>query len=91
MPTKEIIFKTSDNSFIFTYEDSFTVENILKDFLSKTESRITLDPMDISFIYKSKVINKSNYLSQKIGQLFKNERNIISVLDIDHIIGSGGN
>ena len=83
-------------SFKFIYGDiiviSFyrgnTVESLLKEFLRHTNSKDTLDPSKIYFVYNSHIINIEKILNKKISEVFKGEGREfkISVTDLEGII-----
>ncbi len=91
MPTREIKFKTNDeniNKRIFKYDTSLTIEDMLLDFLRKTNSKMILDPNQISFLFKALLINKKENLQKKVGEVFRSTHNIaINVIDTNYIIG----
>ena len=65
MPKIKIRFFYKDQIISFEYEESCTIEEMLKDFLRQTHSKMTLDPEEIMFIYKSRILNKERYLLNK--------------------------
>ena len=89
--TKHLKFQTADeniNSKTFEYNTSCTIENMLKDFLKKTNSKDTLDIKDISFMFNGKILNKGNILKKTVGQVFRTSSNIpIKVTDTNDVIG----
>ena len=91
MPTREIKFKTQDeiiNKRIFKYDTSLTIEDMLLDFLRETNSKMVLDPNQISFLFKALLINKKENLQKKVGEVFRSTHNIaINVIDTNFIIG----
>ncbi len=91
MPTREIKFKTNDeniNKRIFKYDTSLTIEDMLLDFLRETNSKMVLDPNQISFLFKALLINKKENLQKKVGEVFRSTHNIaINVIDTNYIIG----
>ena len=91
MPTRERKFKTQDeiiNKRIFKYDTSLTIEDMLLDFLRETNSKMVLDPNQISFLFKALLINKKENLQKKVGEVFRSTHNIaINVIDTNFIIG----
>ena len=53
------------------YNKNKTIQSLLEKFLIETNSKMILDTNKITFVNKSKLINNSNVLSQKIHELFK--------------------
>ena len=84
-------------SFKFVYGDSKTiqynknntVESLLKEFLKQTNSKDTLDPAKIYFMYNCYIINEQKKLSKKISEVFKGAAMEfkISVTDTEGVIG----
>ena len=63
------------NKELFDYDGNLTIKEMLLDFLSKTNSKLTLKINEIYFMYYSKIINSDeNKLSKTISILFKNKR-----------------
>ncbi len=92
IPTKKILkFQTNDediNKKTFEYDSTISIENMLLDFLSKTNSKITLGSNQIAFLYASRVINQQEDLQKPIGEIFRKKNNIpIKVIDTGNVIG----
>ena len=91
MQTKEIKFKTTDediNRRTFNYNVSCTIKDMLLNFLRETNSKMVLKPNEISFLYKALLINKSDILNKKVGEIFRHKQNVaINVIDTNNIIG----
>ena len=92
IPTKKILkFQTSDediNKRTFEFLSNLTIETMLREFLSKTNSKDTLDTKQITFLYAGRVINQENDLKKTIGEIFKKKNNIpIKVIDTNDVIG----
>ena len=92
IPTKKILkFQTSDediNKRTFEFLSNLTIETMLREFLSKTNSKNTLDTKQITFLYAGRVINQENDLKKTIGEIFKKKNNIpIKVIDTNDVIG----
>ena len=71
IPSKKVLkFQTSDediNKKIFEFDTTLTIENMLLDFLGKTNSKMTLDPKQITFLFAGRVINQENDLKKTVG------------------------
>ena len=92
IPSKKVLkFQTSDediNKKIFEFDTTLTIENMLLDFLGKTNSKMTLDPKQITFLFAGRVINQENDLKKTVGEIFKKKNNIpIKVIDTNDVIG----
>ena len=85
-------FTTTDdnvNNKIFPYDGSMTIENMLSDFLRKTNSKFTLDANAIVFQYHAFLLNKGDNLKKTVAEIFKkNTKNVaIKVTDYQKVIG----
>ena len=61
---------------------------MLLNFLRETNSKMVLEPKEISFLYKALLINKSDNLNKKVGEIFRHKQNVaINVIDTNNIIG----
>jgi len=92
MPKIKIRFFYKDQIISFEYEESCTIEEMLKDFLRKTHSKMTLNPEEIIFIYRAKCLNNVKYLYKKLKHAFKaKEKSLISIKVIDYcgVVGCG--
>jgi len=93
MPKINIEFIEESLEKTFEYEESCTIEEMLKDFLRQTHSKMTLDPEEIMFIYKSRILNKERYLLNKtVKEVFKaQEKYLIRIKVIDYcgVVGCG--
>ena len=92
IPSKKVIkFQTSDediNKKFFEFDTTLTIENMLLEFLGKTNSKMTLDPKQITFLFAGRVINQENDLKKTVGEIFKKKNNIpIKVIDTNDVIG----
>ena len=85
-----ITFCCAKGEHTFEYDNSCTIEEVLKDFLSKTHSKIVLDHHIISFMFKNKILNIDQNLKKKVGEMFKFGINKIKVSEVEPIIGSQG-
>ena len=88
--TKHLKFRTADENInfkAFEYNTSCLIEDMLKDFLKKTNSKDTLDANDISFMFSGKILNKGDNLKKTVGQIFKKSSIIpIKVTDTNDVI-----
>ena len=92
MPKINIRFFYNDQIISFEYEESCTIEEMLKDFLRKTHSKMTLNPKEIIFIYRAKCLNNVKYLYKKLKHVFKaQEKYLIRIKVIDYcgVVGCG--
>ena len=90
--TVKLKFNTEKNSIrdrIFTYDCEMTIEDLLKSFLSETNSIHSLDSKAIQFVYKSKIINTEGFLKKKAKEIFRflDQTNLVQVYDSQNIIG----
>ena len=60
--------------YIFEYEDICTIKEMLEDFLRKTNSKKTLAPSDICFVYNSTILNTEKYINKRLKEVFKKNR-----------------
>ena len=74
---------------IFLFDKEIDIESLLNAFLSKTNSLLQLDPNQIQFIYKSKIINSDAFKKKKAKEIFKftNQNHLVQVYDANNIIG----
>ena len=88
-------FITPDDSIkdkIFEFNGDLTVEQMLKDFLFRTNSKISLNPEDIIFQFNAHILNRESELSKSVSQIFKKTINAaIRVQDVNNIIGGKNN
>ena len=72
MPKINIRFTdgTQEEIFLYEYEESCTIEEMLEDYLRKTHSKMTLNPEEIMFIYKSRILNKERNLNNTLKEVF---------------------
>ena len=54
---------------------------MLLDFLSKTNSRLTLDNNEINFINRGNILNRKDRLSKNISKIFRMKVNFIKVVE----------
>ena len=92
IPGKKVLkFQTSDediNKKTFEFDTTMTVENMLLEFIGKTNSKMTSDPKQITFLFAGRVINQENDLKKTVGEIFKKKNNIpIKVIDTNDVIG----
>ena len=66
----KFILDNSDEK-TFEFDESITVESMLKSFLEKTNSKINLDPQYVTFMYNCIILNNYNNLHKKISEVFK--------------------
>ena len=76
--------------YTFEYDNSCTIEEVLKDFLEKTSSRIVLDPNIITFMFQTKILNMGQNLKKTVGEMFRNKIIKITISEVEPIIGSQG-
>ena len=86
----KITFVLKDGKNTLDIENSSTIENMLREFLKKTNSRFTLDTDKIVFMYKSKILNINPNLKKTVGEMF-NRSEVVSIMvsEVEPIIGSG--
>ena len=70
---------------IFRYEESCTIKEMLEDFLRQTNYKTTLNPEEITFIYQSRILNKEGYLNKTLKEVFKLNKNWVTIRFIDVI------
>ena len=75
--------------YTFEYDNSCTIEEVLKDFLSKTNSKIVLDYNKITFLFHNLVLNNSQNLKKTVGEMFRKKIIKINIFEYQPIIGSG--
>ena len=76
------------NKKLFEFEPSLKIRDMLKIFLSKTQSRNELNLSLIHFVYKGKVLNSPLFLDKYIKDVFRfNNNNKVRVLGTKNIIG----
>ena len=71
----KFILDNSDEK-IFEFDESITVESMLKSFLEKTNSKINLDPQYVTFMYNCIILNNYNNLHKKISEVFKGKGHV---------------
>ena len=81
----EITFIFSGNNLTLNVNSSSLLKDILKYFLSRTNSLLTLDSNKILFLYKSILLITPKYLDKKIKEIFKNFFRV-NVFDIRFLI-----
>lgn len=80
-----------NNNKWFLFDDSCTVEYILKKFLEETNSEINLDSKKIIFMFKNRILNRGTDLNKRIREVFRHDNAIkIRVIDHGNIIAAGG-
>ena len=86
----KITFVLKDGKNTLDIENSSTIENMLREFLKKTNSRFILDTDKIVFMYKSKILNINPNLKKTVGEMF-NRSEVVSIMvsEVESIIGSG--
>ena len=86
----KITFVLKDGKNTLDIENSSTIENMLREFLKKTNSRFILDTDKIVFMYKSKILNINPNLKKTVGEMF-NRSEVVSIMvsEVEPIIGSG--
>ena len=86
----KIRFNTEDeelNNKIYEYNGKMAIKEMLLKFLSETNSKMTLNPEDIIFLYKAAILNKETNLSKDFSNIFKNSMNgLIRVIDRKDVI-----
>ncbi len=85
MPKINISFFYNAQIISFEYEESCTIKEILKGFLRQTHSKMTLNPEEITFIYQSRILNKEGYLNKTLKEVFKLNKNWVTIRFIDVI------
>ena len=74
----------------FQFEGETTIEEMLLTFLKNSNSKVTLDPSEISFIFKSKILNTNKFLKKKIKDIFKSPNTCnIKVIETSNILMAG--
>ena len=72
---------------IYEYEDSWTIRQMLLDFLQKTHSKMTLDTDKICFVYGG-ILNSEKLLNKTVKEVFKSANNVaILVKDTGDVVG----
>ena len=72
----------------YDYENTCTIKEMLEDFLRKTDSKMTLAPSDICFIYNAKILNNERFLNKRLHEVFKYHKvNIIRFSETKQIMG----
>ena len=69
----------------FVYEESCTIKEMLEDFLRQTNYKTTLNPEEITFIYQARILNKEGYLNKTLKEVFKLNKNWVTIRFIDVI------
>ena len=84
-------FQTNyEDSNKFQFERETTIEEMLLTFLKNSNSKVTLDPSEISFIYNAIILNTNNNLKKKIKDVFKSPYACqIRVIDTSNILMAG--
>ena len=73
---------------IYEYDNSCTIRDMLTDFLQKTNSKITLDPGQITFMFGGILNRNDEILNRTVGEIFKNRNNVtVKVIDTENIVG----
>ena len=77
------------NQKYFNYDGSMTIQNMLNDFLIKTNSKITLNEEAILFQFNAHILNKGENLSKTVADIFKKNKinTQIKVYDYKNVIG----
>ena len=86
----KITFCGAKGQYTFEYDNSCTIEEVLKNFLEKTNSRIVLDPNIITFMCQTKILNMGQNLKKTVGEMFRNKIIKITISEVEPIIGSQG-
>ena len=90
MPSVLVNFSGEFGKKQFEFDQSITVETMLKTFLNETNSRLTLEPGEITFAFKMKILNNPNFLNKSLSEVFRSgNRNDIKIMDCAGVIGSG--
>lgn len=92
MPKKGVKFQHNNNAEIgnkiYEYDNSCTIRDMLIDFLQKTNSKITLDPGQITFMFGGILNRNEEILNRTVGEIFKNRNNVtVKVIDTANIVG----
>ena len=73
---------------IYEYDNSCTIRDMLTDFLQKNNSKITLDPGKITFMFGGILNRNDEILNRTVGEIFKNRNNVtVKVIDTENIVG----
>ena len=84
-------FQTEDeeiNKKIFPFDGPLSIKDMLYSFLSQTNSKNTLDPNKISFMFCGHMLNSDSYLKKTVAQVFTKKNNaVIKVTDTANVIG----
>ena len=90
MPSVSVNFISAFGKRQFEFDQSITVETMLKNFLNETNSRLTLEPDEITFAFQAKILNTPNFLNKSLSEVFRSKnRNDIKIMDCAGVIGSG--
>ena len=71
------------------FDQSITVDSMLKTFLNETNSPLFLDTEKILFMFKGRVLNMPKFLNKNLSEVFKSDKAIIKVTDCDNMVGRG--
>ena len=78
----------SINNQLFEFEPHLKIRDMLKIFLSKTQSRNELSLSLIEFVYNGKILNSPLFLDKYIKDIFRfNNNSKVRVIDTQKIIG----
>ena len=74
---------------IINYNRNNTIESLLNEFLSQTNSIRTLDPSKIYFMYNSHILNQQKKIKKPIKDVFRGATHEfkITVTDTEGVIG----
>ena len=87
-----ITFNCNNEEKTFEYDNSLKIEDMLKDFLKKTHSKLILETEKIIFLCKAKIINRNPFLTKTLGQMFKDNNMVkVKVMEKEPIIGTEPN
>ena len=71
----------------YQYDTSMKIKDMLYDFLRQTNSKMTLDTNQISFMYGG-LLNNDKNLEKTVGEIFKKKNNQnIKIFDTGDVIG----
>ena len=74
---------------IISFDRNKTIESLLNQFLTETNSKKTLDPAKIYFMYNSHILNQPDKISKTIKDVLKGQHAEfkINVTDTEGVIG----
>ena len=90
MPSTLVNFVSTFGKKQFEFDQSITVETMLKTFLNETNSPLILKIDDMTFLFINKILNLHNVLNKSLSEVFKSrDQNEIRIIDCANVIGRG--